>query len=233
MMQNADPIEIEKFSAMADAWWDKKGELRALHDINPVRLDYIDSRAGISGKRILDIGCGGGILSEAMARSGAEVTGIDMAEVSLESAKMHLRLSGCKVDYIQITAEDLAAKRKNYFDVTVCMELLEHVPDPQSIFNACGMLVKPGGHIFFGTINRTWAAYLLVVVVAERIFGIVPKGLHSYKKFIKPSEIESWAQKSGLKLIDLTGLRYVPFIRHCSLTRDTRMNYMMHFQKTV
>ena len=228
---NVDESEISKFTAMAGIWWEKEGALKVLHDINPVRVHYIDTCAGLAGKRVLDIGCGGGILSEAMARSGAKVTGIDMAVSSLEAARTHGNQSGLKITYLQTTAEDLAKGQRDHFDIITCMELIEHVPDPRSIVHTCSALVKPNGHIFFGTINRTWLAHLFVIVLAEHVFGIVQKGTHTHKKFIKPSEMENWAQQSGMKLQNVAGLRYIPFIRYSALTRYTGMNYLMHFRK--
>ena len=230
-MKNYDEAEISKFAEMAEIWWDRKGILGVLHDINPIRLKYIDSGAGLEGNRVLDIGCGGGILSEAMVARGAIVTGIDMAPSSLEAARRRLSRSGLQITYLQTSAEDLAEEMPGRFDVATCMELVEHVPDPRSIVAACSRLVKPGGDIFFATVNRTWMAYLFVVVLAEYVFRIIRRGTHQYKKFIKPSELEEWGRLSGISLQNLTGMRYIPFIRFCSLTRDTRMNYLMHFRK--
>ena len=230
-LKNYDETELSAFSRMAGAWWDRKGSLGVLHDINPTRLDYIDSRAGLKGKRVLDVGCGGGILSEAMACRGARVTGIDMASGPLATAKAHLTGSGLQVTYLHTSAEKLAETMPGRFDATTCMELLEHVPDPRSVVAACSRLVKPGGHVFFATINRTWTAYLLVIVLAEYVFGIVPKGTHHYKKLVNPSELKTWGNMAGISLQNLTGMRYIPVIRFCSLTRGTRMNYLMHFKK--
>jgi 2-polyprenyl-6-hydroxyphenyl methylase/3-demethylubiquinone-9 3-methyltransferase len=233
MMKNYDETEISKFAGMAETWWDRKGILGVLHDINPIRLNYIDSGAGLEGKQVLDIGCGGGILSEAMAARGALVTGIDMAPSSLEAARAHMNGSGFQITYLQTSAEALAEEMPGRFDVTTCMELVEHVPDPRSIVEACSRLVKPGGHVFFATVNRTWTAYLFVIVLAEYVFGIVKRGTHQYHRFIKPSELERWGRLAGISLQNLTGMRYIPFIRFCSTVRDTRMNYLMHFRKAA
>jgi len=216
---------------MAGIWWDRAGSFKILHDINPLRLKYIEQRAGLFEKQVLDVGCGGGILSEAMAKTGAQVTGIDMAAPALGAARMHMELEGLDITYLQTTVEDMASKQSQCFDIITCMELVEHVPDPQSIVAACGRLIKPGGHIFFGTVNRTWMAYLFVIVLAEQVFRLIYKGTHTYNKFVKPSEMENWGRQSGMTPQNISGLRYIPFIRFCSLTKDTRMNYLMHFQK--
>ncbi|BBO90448.1 bifunctional 2-polyprenyl-6-hydroxyphenol methylase/3-demethylubiquinol 3-O-methyltransferase UbiG [Desulfosarcina ovata] len=228
---NIDIGEISRFSTMAAIWWDPKGELKALHDINPVRLNYVDDRAVIAGKRVLDVGCGGGLLSEAMASRGARVTGIDMAEASLGVARAHMRESGFAIDYRQTTAETMADAAPATFDVVVCMELLEHVPRPASILNACGRLVKPGGDVFFATVNRTWLAHLLVIGASEYLLGIVRKGTHTFDKLVKPDELKKWGTEAGLSCIDLSGLRYIPLGGYAALCRSTAMNYMMHFRR--
>ena len=228
---NIDDAEIARFSAQADAWWDRDGELKALHDINPVRLAYVRDRCELAGKTALDVGCGGGLLSEALAAGGAIVTGIDMAEASLAVARAHSRTSGLSIDYRQTTAEELARKTPQRFDVVTCMELLEHVPRPSSIVAACARLVKPGGNLFFSTVNRTWLAGLLVIGMSEYVFGIVKKGTHEYRKLVKPEELKRWGAAAGLACADLSGLRYVPFFGYAALCRDTRMNYMMHFKR--
>lgn len=228
---NVDSAEIAKFEAMAPIWWDKKGAFKALHDINVLRLDYIDKRAAVSGKRVLDVGCGGGILSEAMVRLGAEVTGIDMGESPLAVAKYHLADSGLSVDYQHATAEEFSEIHPHDFDVVTCLELLEHVPDPSSVVSACKKLVKPGGHVFFATLNRNPKSYLFAIIAAEHILGLVRKGTHSYSKFIKPSELEHCATTAGLTFQDLTGLHYNPFLRKYSLGGNTHVNYLMHFRR--
>jgi len=226
---NIDAAEIAKFEAMAPIWWDKKGAFKALHDINVLRVDYIDSRASLAGKRVLDVGCGGGILSEAMTALGAEVTGIDMGEAPLAVAKLHLEESGLSVDYQRATAEDFSEAHPNRFDVVTCLELLEHVPDPQSVVTACKKLVKPGGDVFFATLNRNPKSFLFAIMAAEYILGLVRKGTHSYRKFIKPSELKQWAAEADLTFRDLTGLHYNPFLRKYSLGGNTHVNYLMHF----
>jgi 2-polyprenyl-6-hydroxyphenyl methylase / 3-demethylubiquinone-9 3-methyltransferase len=229
--ENIDSGEIARFSAMADIWWDRNGEFKALHDINPVRLAYIRERAELEGKAVLDVGCGGGLLSEALAAAGARVTGIDMADASLAVARSHMQTSGLSIDYRRITAEVLAEREPGGYDVAVCMELLEHVPRPASIVAACARLVKPGGNIFFATVNRTWLSRLLVILTAEYVLGIVRKGTHEYKKLVRPEELERWALQSGLRFVNLTGLRYNPFGGHAGRCRSTRMNYLMHFNQ--
>jgi len=228
---NIDTAEIAKFEAMAPIWWDKKGAFKALHDINVLRLGYIDKQAPLFGKRVLDVGCGGGILSESMAKLGAEVTGIDMGEAPLAVAKLHREESGLSVDYQQATAEEFAKTHPDGFDVATCLELLEHVPDPSSVVLACKKMVKPGGHVFFATLNRNPKSFLFAIIAAEYILGLVRKGTHTYRKFIKPSELEQWATTAGLTVQDLTGLHYNPFLRKYSLGGNTHVNYLMNFRK--
>jgi 2-polyprenyl-6-hydroxyphenyl methylase/3-demethylubiquinone-9 3-methyltransferase len=230
-VDNIDTGEIERFSAMADVWWDRNGEFGALHDINPVRLAYVRDRAGLDGSRVLDVGCGGGLLSEALAACGARVTGIDMAEASLAAARAHMKISGLAIDYRRITAEDHADDKPGRYDAVVCMELLEHVPRPASIIAACARLVRPGGDVFFATVNRTWLSWLLVIVAAEYVMGIVRKGTHAYRKLVRPEELEQWGADAGLSLENLSGLRYIPFGGHAALCRSTSMNYLMHFRR--
>ena len=228
---NIDAAEIAKFEAMAPIWWDKKGAFKALHDINVLRLGYIDNHAPLSGMRVLDVGCGGGILSEAMTALGAEVTGIDMGEAPLAVAKLHLEESGLSVNYQHATAEEFSGRHPDGFEVVTCLELLEHVPDPSSVVAACKKLVKPGGHVFFATLNRNPKSFLFAIIAAEYILGLVRKGTHTYRKFIKPSELKRWATTAGLAFQDLTGLHYNPFLRKYSLGGNTHVNYLMHFRR--
>jgi 2-polyprenyl-6-hydroxyphenyl methylase/3-demethylubiquinone-9 3-methyltransferase len=223
---NVDHAEISKFEELASRWWDPKSEFKPLHDINPLRLDYIDQRSFISGKKVLDVGCGGGILAESMALRGAEVTGIDMGAAPLEVAKLHMLESGAQLEYRKITAEALAAEMPGQFDVVTCMEMLEHVPDPGSVIAACATLVKPGGQLFFSTINRNPKAYLFAIVGAEYLLRMLPKGTHDFSKFIRPSEMESWTRAAELDLKELTGMVYNPFSQQYSLGRDLDVNYM-------
>ncbi len=229
--QNIDPAGLGRFSDQACTWWDKKGPLKALHHINPLRVDYIRRKSGISDRKILDAGCGGGILSEALAAEGAGVTGIDLSGAVLEAAKDHARVSGLDIDYKQVSPEGLAEKSPGCFDVVACMELLEHVPDPGLIVSSCAALVKPGGDVFFSTINRTPLSRLLVIIAAERIFDITEKGTHDYERFIRPDELNQWAENCGLILYDSTGFVYMPFLQRAWLSRCLLMNYMMHFKK--
>jgi len=226
--QNVDQCEIAKFEKLASRWWDPLSEFKPLHDINPLRLDYIDTRAGLAGKKVVDVGCGGGILSEAMALRGAKVTGIDMGEAPLKVAALHLLESGAEVDYRYMSAEQLAAQQPGAYDVVTCMELLEHVPDPTSVVNACAQLVKPGGHVFFSTINRNLKAYLFAVIGAEYILKLLPAGTHDYSKFIRPAELEAWSRHAGLKVRELTGMSYNPLTKRYSLGRDVSVNYFAH-----
>lgn len=230
--QNVDPAEIDKFAVLAARWWDKQSEFKPLHDLNPIRLGYINDIADLAGKDVLDVGCGGGILSESMAAIGARVTGIDMAEASLEVAKLHLLESGEEVDYQQIPVEQLAEQRPTSFDVVTCMELLEHVPDPASIIQACTELVKPGGHVFFSTINRNPKAYLFAIVGAEYLLQMLPKGTHDYAKFIRPSELSAWARQAGLDIHDVVGLTYNPLTQVYRLNpNDVDVNYLVSAQR--
>ena len=228
---NVDPNEIRKFEELAYRWWDTESEFKPLHDINPLRLNYIDDRASIKGKQVIDVGCGGGILAESMARRGATVIGIDMGETPLSVAQMHALESQIAVDYQQITAEDMAAQHAGAFDVVTCMEMLEHVPDPASVIAACAQMVKPNGHVFFSSINRNPKAFLMAIVGAEYIMNMLPKGTHEYGKFIKPSELEKAARSVGLKLRNITGLTYNPIFQSYRLSPDVDVNYMMHFTK--
>jgi len=226
--QNIDPEEIAKFEALAARWWDPTSEFKPLHDINPLRLKFIDQRANLNGKRVLDVGCGGGILAEAMAALGAEVTGIDLGQAPLAVAKLHLKESGRQVDYQQISAEDLAQQRPGAFHVVPCLEMLEHVPDPASTVNACSRLLKPGGQVFFSTINRNPKSWLFAIVGAEYVLHLLPRGTHDYMKFIKPSELERWARHAGLTIRELTGMHYNPLTRHYSLGAGVDVNYFAY-----
>ena len=228
---NVDAAEIAKFDALASRWWDPAGEFRPLHEINPLRLDYIRQRATLAGSKVVDIGCGGGILTEAMAELGAFVTGIDMAEGPLAVARLHQLESGAKVDYLQSTAEDLASQHAGQFDVVTCLEMLEHVPSPSTVIAACAELVRPGGNIFFSTINRNPKSFLFAIVGAEYVLRLLPAGTHQYEKFIRPSELEAWSRHSGLQLAGSIGLHYNPLTREYSLAENIDVNYIMHFQR--
>lgn len=227
-MINVEVAEVNKFAELAHQWWDTQGVFKPLHQLNPLRLDYIDSRAQLAGKAVLDVGCGGGILSESMAKRGARVTGIDLAERSLQVAELHALESGVEVTYQCIAVEAMAEESPATFDIVTCMEMLEHVPDPASIIRACAALVKPGGQLFFSTLNRNAKAYLMAVVGAEYVLNLLPKGTHDYSKFIKPSELAAWLRQSGLELQHQTGLSYNPLSKHYTLTTDTSVNYMLH-----
>ena len=226
-MTNADPIELEKFSQLAHRWWDPNSEFKPLHDINPLRLDYINRIVPLAGKAVLDVGCGGGILSESMAALGAQVTGIDLGDKPLQVAKLHLLESGQLVDYQKISAEDLAAARSASFDVVTCMEMLEHVPDPASIVRACAQLVKPDGHVFFSTLNRNPKSYLFAVIGAEYLLKLLPRGTHDYAKFIKPSELAQFCRDARLDVSAVIGMSFNPLSKVYSLGRDTDVNYIL------
>jgi len=229
---NVDHSEVNKFENLAARWWDPNSEFRPLHEINPLRLEYINSIAGLAGKKILDVGCGGGILSESMAAKGAEVTGIDMGESNLSVAKLHLLESGEKVDYRQIPVEQLAEEEAGQYDIITCMEMLEHVPDPASIISACSQLAKPEGHVFFSTLNRNPKSYLFAIIGAEYILKMLPKGTHDFEKFIRPSELDRWIREAGLISKDITGLVYNPLTRVYRLNpHDVDVNYMVHTRK--
>ena len=225
---NIDPQEVAKFDALASRWWDPNSEFKPLHDINPLRLDYIASKAGLAGKKVLDVGCGGGILAESMALRGAAVCGIDMAESPLAVARLHLIESGAKVDYRHMTAEQLAEQEPGHYDVITCMELLEHVPDPAALVKACASLVKSDGHLFFSTINRNPKAWLFAIIGAEYLLKLLPKGTHDFAKFIRPSELDAWIRAAGLSLRDIIGLNYNPLTRQYSLGKDIDVNYIVH-----
>ena len=228
---NFDPQEIAKFEELASRWWDPDSEFKPLHEINPLRLEYIDRRASLKGKTVVDVGCGGGILAESMALKGANVLGIDMGKAPLSVASLHKLETGAELEYQQITAEELADKEAGKYDVVTCMEMLEHVPDPSSVIAACSKLVKPDGHVFFSTINRNPKSYLFAIVGAEYIMQMLPKGTHEYSKFIKPSELENWARSADLHLRELTGMSYNLLSKKYSLGHDVNVNYLMHTQK--
>lgn len=232
-MLNADPVELDKFGDLAHRWWDPNSEFKPLHDINPLRLDWIDQNIGLAGKRVLDVGCGGGLLSEGMATRGAVVTGIDLSEKPLGVAKLHLLESGQKVDYRKIAVEQLAEEMPGAFDSVTCLEMLEHVPNPSSIVSACARLVKPGGQVFFSTLNRNPKSYLFAVIGAEYILNMLPKGTHDYAKFIKPSELARWAKLAGLEPEELIGMSYNPLTQQYALGRDSSVNYLLRTIRNV
>jgi len=224
---NADPVELEKFSKLAHRWWDPAGEFRPLHEINPLRLDWIAQHARLEGAAVLDVGCGGGILAEAMARRGAKVTGIDLSEKALKVAQLHLLESRLEVQYESVSVEDYGATHAGKFDVITCMELLEHVPEPAAMVAACARLLRPGGQVFFSTINRNPKSYLFAVVGAEYVLGLLPKGTHDYLRFIKPSELSRWSRDAGLRTDELIGMSYNPITRRYWLGRDCDVNYLL------
>jgi 2-polyprenyl-6-hydroxyphenyl methylase/3-demethylubiquinone-9 3-methyltransferase len=225
--KNIDKAEVEKFNALAHKWWDPTSEFRPLHEINPLRVSFIKSKVDLKGKKLLDVGCGGGILSESMAREGAHVTAIDQGEKVIKIAQLHNLESKLDINYKQLNIEDFYIKNKNKFDVITCLEMLEHVPDPLSIVRACKSLLKPNGRIFFSTINRNPKAFLFAIIGAEYILGLLPKGTHSYEKFITPSELMGWSEGEGLNFIDIIGMSYNPIIKTYSLGKDVSVNYLV------
>ncbi|MBA6412868.1 bifunctional 2-polyprenyl-6-hydroxyphenol methylase/3-demethylubiquinol 3-O-methyltransferase UbiG [Parahaliea sp. F7430] len=231
---NVDPQEIAKFEALASRWWDRNSEFRPLHEINPLRANFIDELSPVAGKRLVDVGCGGGILAEAMAQRGADVVGIDMGEAPLSVARIHQLESGLDIDYRQSTAEELASSEAASFDVVCCLEMLEHVPDPASVVAACAKMARPGGNLYFSTINRNPKAFTFAIVGAEYILKLLPTGTHEYSKFIKPSELASWIRDAGLTLREMTGLTYNPLTQQYRLNpRDVSVNYMLRAEKSL
>lgn len=228
---NVDDAEVAKFNALASRWWDPDGDFRSLHEINPLRLDWIREQTDLGGCNVVDIGCGGGILTESMAAAGGTVLGIDMADGPLTVAKLHQAESGAEVSYEQMTAEDLAEEQAGQFDVVTCLELLEHVPDPAQVIRACSELVKPGGHVFFSTINRNPKSFMFAIVGAEYVLKLLPAGTHEYQKFIRPSELEQWARAAGLNLKSSIGMHYNPLSKEYSLGPNLDVNYLMYFQR--
>jgi len=228
MTINVDPAEIARFSELAHRWWDPASDFKPLHDINPLRLDYIDRCAGLSGKTVLDVGCGGGILAESMAQRGAQVTGIDLSDKALKVAQLHVLESGVVLDYRHSSAEDFAHERPQHYDIVTCMELLEHVPDPASTVRACATLAKAGGHVFFSTINRNLKSYLFAVVGAEYVLRMLPRGTHRYEKFVKPSELGGFCRQGSLDVREVIGMTYNPLTDRYALGSDTSVNYLMH-----
>ncbi len=229
--KNVDPAELAKFDSLASRWWDTDGDFKPLHEINPLRLGWIRGHVDLEGRQALDIGCGGGILAESMAAAKAVVTGIDMADGPLSVARLHLLESGAQVEYQKMTAEDLAEKDAGKYDVVTCLEMLEHVPDPSQVIRSCAELVRPGGHVFFSTINRNPKSFLFAIVGAEYVLKLLPSGTHEYAKFIKPSELENWARKAGLALVESIGMQYNPLTKEYSLRADLDVNYLMYFQR--
>ena len=228
---NVDPNEIKKFEDLASRWWDPESEFQPLHAINPLRTEYINLHSPVKGKKLLDVGCGGGLISEAMSVFGAEVTGIDMGEAPLSVAKLHLLESGEKIEYLKITAEELAEQRPQQYDVVTCLEMLEHVPDPSSVIEACAKMVKPGGDVYFSTINRNPKAWLFAIVGAEYVLNLIPRGTHEYDKLIKPSELSQYARQSGLEIQRMIGLHYNPLSKSYKLAAGVDVNYMIHYIK--
>ncbi len=230
---NHDPAEIHRFDQIASRWWDEHGEFEPLHRMNPVRVRYINERVSLNGKQVLDVGCGGGLLCEAMTKLGAQVTGIDLGTTTLEVARLHALDSGLGIRYLQESVEQHAAAHANHYDVITCLEMLEHVPDPQSVIHSIATLLKPGGHAVFSTLNRNPKAYALAILGAEYILKLLPKGTHTYAQFIKPSELAQGARSAGLALLDVTGLQFQPLTRQFSLGADTGVNYLMHVRKAA
>jgi 2-polyprenyl-6-hydroxyphenyl methylase/3-demethylubiquinone-9 3-methyltransferase len=232
-MRNADPAELAKFASLAQSWWDPAGPSKPLHELNPLRLRYVENAVGLRDAQVLDVGCGGGILSEAMARSGARVIGIDLSQAVLDVAELHALEGKLAIEYRAIAAEELAAARPGSFDLVTCMEMLEHVPDPAKALAALGSLVKPGGHVIVSTLNRKPLAFAVAIIGAEYIARMLPRGTHEYLKFIKPSELARWGRAAGLNLLDLTGITYNPLTRAFRLSPNTDINYLAHFRRTA
>ena len=233
-MANVDNAEIAKFEALASRWWDKNSEFKPLHDINPLRANYIDERSPVAQRKVIDVGCGGGILAESLAQRGAFVTGIDMGEAPLSVARLHALEVGVNMNYEKITAEEKAQQCASEFDIVTCMEMLEHVPDPSSVVKACADLVKPGGDVYFSTINRNPKAYAFAILGAEYILKMLPKGTHDYDKFIRPSELAQWLRSAGLELQNLSGMTYNPITKHYKLdSNDVSVNYLLHAKKII
>lgn len=231
-MSNVDAAEIAKFEALASRWWDRNSEFKPLHDINPLRANYIDQRSPVAQRKVLDVGCGGGILAESLAHRGADVTGIDMGEAPLSVARLHALETGVQMDYRHITAEDLAQESPAAFDIVTCLEMLEHVPDPSSVVAACSQLVKPGGDVYFSTINRNPKSYAFAILGAEYVLKLLPKGTHEYSKFIRPAELAKWLRQCGLELQDITGMTYNPLTKNYKLNpNDVSVNYLLHAKK--
>ena len=231
--QNVDASEIAKFNDLASRWWDANSEFKPLHDINPLRVNYINQHSPVAGMKIADIGCGGGLVSEGMAKLGATVTGIDMGEAPINVAKLHLHESKLDIEYLQTTAEELAEERQEQYDIVTCLEMLEHVPEPASVIASCAKLVKPGGTVYFSTINRNPKAWLFAIVGAEYILNMLPKGTHEYAKLIQPAELDEWARASGLETQNMIGMHYNPFTKHYKLADGVDVNYLMHCQKNT
>ncbi|MGI9291901.1 MAG: bifunctional 2-polyprenyl-6-hydroxyphenol methylase/3-demethylubiquinol 3-O-methyltransferase UbiG [Gammaproteobacteria bacterium] len=229
--KNVDPAEVQKFDDLASRWWDPQGEFKPLHQLNPVRFDYVDERAAVTGKKCLDVGCGGGLLTEALATKADSVTGIDMAEGPLQVARLHQKKSALdNIRYLQSSAEQLAEQESGQYDLVSCMEVIEHVPDPASLVAACASLCKPGGDVFFSTINRNFKAFLTAIIGAEYVMRMLPRGTHDYERFIKPSELRRWGDSAGLEFIHVAGLTYAPVSGRFSITNDVDVNYLMHFR---